>query len=173
MTRKPHRLTPALQQAIAAYIRAGGFEHVAAEAAGVPRRVFDKWLHAGQRKEGRKVYRRFVAAVRQAGAQARLGAEIAVLKAKPLDWLKCGPGKERPGNPGWSTAARAQSRGNETHPLMLPEMQRLVATLLGALSPYPEARMVAVRALDDQVPGKPGQPRTPPATTEGSPPAAD
>jgi hypothetical protein len=173
MTRKPYRLTPVLQQAITAYIRAGGFDHVAAEAAGVPRWVFDKWLDAGQRKEGRKVYRRFVAAVRQAGAQARLGAEIAVLKAKPLDWLKCGPGKERPGNPGWSTAARAQSGGRETNALRLPEMQRLVAALLDALSPYPEPRTVVARALDDQIRGRPGKPRIPPATTEGSPPKAN
>ena len=49
MARPRYRLTPALQEKIVAYIRAGGFPHVAAEAAGLPRRVFERWLERGQR----------------------------------------------------------------------------------------------------------------------------
>src|SRR6516164_9462118 len=101
MDRTPPRPTPDLEQVVAAYIRAGGFPHVAAEAAGVPRAVFEGWLRRAQAARPGAAYRRFADAVRLAQAQARLGAEIAALKDKPLDWLKAGPGKERPDAPGW------------------------------------------------------------------------
>jgi hypothetical protein len=149
MTRKPYELTPALERAITAYIRAGGFPQVAAEAAGVPRRLFVKWLRAARDKDGNVVYQDFRAAVRQAQAQARLQAEVAVLKAKPLDWLKCGPGKDRPGVPGWSVAPRAQSRGEERNPLLDPAFQRMLTVLLDALAPQPEIRAAVAKVWDE------------------------
>jgi hypothetical protein len=148
MARQSPRLTPAVQQAITAYIRAGGFPHVAAEAAGVPRAVFQRWLRRGQEAGARRAYRQFAAAVRQALAQARLGAEIAVLKNRPLDWLKCGPGREAPGSPGWTGTVKAPAAaGPRANPLLRPEMQELLAGLLQALSPFPEARAAAAATL--------------------------
>src|SRR5438105_1422557 len=96
MARKRHLLTPAVEQAILAYVRAGGFPHVAAEAAGVPRAVFERWLARGQEPGGPAKYRAFLEAVRQAQAQARLGAEVSARDDKPLDWLRSGPGRETP-----------------------------------------------------------------------------
>src|SRR5262245_14793324 len=100
MARSRHRLTEDIAVAIPSYIRAGGYPHIAAEAAGVPREVFDDWLQRGQQKKAPAVYRRFADAVRQARAQARLAAEIAAFKAKPMDWLRSGPGKETADVPG-------------------------------------------------------------------------
>src|SRR5262245_11882455 len=108
MSRLSYPLTPAIQQAVIAFARAGGFAHVPAEAAGVPREVFDDWMsRPGPR------YREFARAVRQAEAQARLRVEVAVLEARPLDWLKSGPGKPQSGYPGWTAPARAAAVADE------------------------------------------------------------
>ena len=66
MARQQPRLTPAVQQTITAYIRAGGYPHVAAEAAGVPRDVFDDWLRRGEEGRPSRPHRRFARQVRQA-----------------------------------------------------------------------------------------------------------
>src|SRR5438105_11864897 len=106
MSSSRYRLTPAIQQAIVAYTRAGGFPHVAAEAAGVPRAVFARWLRRGEGRRAKARYRAFADAVRQAAAQARLGAEVSVRNDKPLDWLRSGPGRETADVPGWTANAR-------------------------------------------------------------------
>jgi hypothetical protein len=77
-------LTPQLQQKICSGIKKGAFPHVAAQAAGVRREDFEKWLASGRRGRGsRQKYRAFVQAVEQAQAMARLQAESKVLKADP------------------------------------------------------------------------------------------
>ena len=53
MARPPTPLTPELQGRIVAFVRAGGYPHVAAEAAGVPRHVFERWLKRGGRRKAR------------------------------------------------------------------------------------------------------------------------
>ncbi len=102
-----YRLTLALQEKIAAFIRAGGFAHVAAEAAGLPHSVFAHWMERGERGDAPSNYRRFARAIREAEAQARLQAEASVRGDKPLDWLKAGPGKASANNPGWSNPGKA------------------------------------------------------------------
>src|SRR5689334_11150720 len=87
------RLTAEIQTTIVAYLRAGGFPEVAAAAAGVPVARFARWMHRGQQPRAPRRYRRFAAAVAEALAQARLGAEVATHEKRPLDWLKCGPGR--------------------------------------------------------------------------------
>ena len=84
-------LTDEITEKIVAYIRAGGFDYAAAEAAGVSDRTFRDWMARG---EGRHLYRsptpklrRFAAAVRQARAEARIGAEIRVYREQPRYWL--------------------------------------------------------------------------------------
>ena len=109
MARQRYRLTLALQEKIAAFIRAGGFAHVAAEAAGLPREVFARWLERGERAGAPANYRAFARAIREAEAQARLQAELKVRGDKPLDWLKAGPGKANADNPGWSNPGKAGS----------------------------------------------------------------
>jgi hypothetical protein len=141
MARQRYRLTPALQQEITAYIRAGGFPHVAAEAAGIPRPVFEHWLAQGQTPRGAPVYQEFARAVRQAHAQARLRAELAILSDKPLDWLKAGPGRETADSPGWTNPAKPTSSANgPENPLLDSEVQELLRICLQLLTPFPEAR---------------------------------
>lgn len=89
-------LTPECEAQIVASIRAGAFDWVAARAAGVSQTTFYRWM------EGKtKRHREFRDAVLTARAQARLSAEISVRKDKPEVWLMKGPGREKPGEPGW------------------------------------------------------------------------
>jgi hypothetical protein len=94
-------LTPETWKAIVEAIRAGAFDWVAAEAAGIGRRTFYDWLKRGESGDQRFV--RFLADVRQARAEARAGAEWAVHKRDPLAWLRLGPGREREDEPGWTS----------------------------------------------------------------------
>jgi hypothetical protein len=148
-------LTPAVQSLIVAYIRGGGFPTVAAEAAGVPRRRFEWWLRRGRRRNAPPEYRAFALAIMQATAQARLQAEVEVFKAKPLDWLKAGPGKPTDRSPGWTTAARAPVVKVEVSRLEA-ELQRIITAVQVALAPFPEAAAAVSRALAQRPGATPG-----------------
>jgi hypothetical protein len=143
------KLTPQLQETICAFIRAGGYPHVAAEAAGIPVNIFNNWLARGGKPESRGKYRNLFLGVQQAQAQARLNAEISAYQDDPIAWLKSGPGKERPNAPGWTTSIKPQvTNDNRTVNLLLaPEMQGMFAAILQILSPFPEARAALAQAL--------------------------
>jgi hypothetical protein len=142
--------TPEIEAKIVAFVRAGGYAHVAAEAAGIPREVFEEWMRKGEAKRAAKTYKHFAEEVRQAEAQARLNAEVAALKNKPVDWLKAGPGKETAANPGWSALAKPRAgAGKETSLMMDAGVQRFLAVLLRALEPYPEIRAAIVGVLTE------------------------
>jgi hypothetical protein len=146
-TKRPS-LTPEVEKTILAYVRAGGYAHVAAEAAGIPREVFEEWMRKGEAKRPIKLYRPFAEAVRQAEAQARLNAEVAALKNKPIDWLRAGPGKETAAKPGWSALAKPRGgAGKEASLFLDPGVQRFLAVLLRALEPFPEIRAAIVGVL--------------------------
>jgi hypothetical protein len=141
MARARYRLTLALQEKIAAFIRAGGFAHVAAEAAGLPREVFARWLARGERDDAPAKYRAFARAIREAEAQARLQAELNVRSKKPLDWLKAGPGKSSTDNPGWSnpkSGSTAADRADAAH--LWSEVLHLFGRCAEQLAAYPDAR---------------------------------
>jgi len=142
MARSRHRLTAEVQQTITAYIRAGGFAHVAAGAAGIPFAVFERWLRRGRRPRAESSYRGFHEAIHLAASQARIRAEAAIFKNRPLDWLRSGPGRETTGNPGWTASARPALAASprRANPLLQPEIQNLLSTLLRLLTPFPEAR---------------------------------
>jgi hypothetical protein len=154
-----HQLTPAVQQSIVAFLRAGGFPHVAAEAAGVPADVFESWLEKGERPRAAAKYRDFADAVRQAVAQARLTAEKDARQEKPLDWLRNGPGRQTDGSVGWTGPARAPADSGPPDPFLTPEVQRLFSALLDALAPFPEARAAVAAVLaklsSDSAPTRP------------------
>jgi hypothetical protein len=144
-----HRLTPELQNAIRGYILSGSYPHVAAEAAGLPREVFDLWLRRARVPRAKKRYRLFREAILQARALARLGAEAHVLAKNPLAWLKHGPGRDAPDTPDWSNAVRGQAHSStEGRLLMRREVQEVVAVLLRVLQPFPEVRAAVADALD-------------------------
>ena len=48
------------------------------------------------------IYSDFHEEVRQARAQSRVAAEAEVRRDNPLAWLRFGPGRQRPGEPGWT-----------------------------------------------------------------------
>ncbi len=141
---------------IVAYVRAGGYPHVAAEAAGVPQELFEEWLRKGEAGRPLK-YKQFVEALRQAEAQARLAAEAKALKEKPMDWLKAGPGKETAARPGWSALAKPHAGAVKETPLLLrPDVQTFLRALLTALEPHPEARAAVAAVLVRLREGGPG-----------------
>ena len=148
MAQKRPLLTEWIESTILAYVRAGGFAHVAVEAAGVPRELFEEWMRLGEKPRPVGKYRLFAHAVRQAEAQARLGAEVAALKGKPVDWLKAGPGKETDDKPGRSALAKPRAGDKPMSPLLDPGVQELLRTLLRALERYPDARMEVVDVLN-------------------------
>lgn len=139
MARARYRLTLALQEKIAAFIRAGGYAHVAAEAAGLPREVFARWRERGQRSDAPANYRAFARAIREAEAQARLQAELNVRSDKPLDWLKAGPGKASADNPGWGNAGKAAGAEAERGQVW-SDVLHLFGRCAEQLAAYPDAR---------------------------------
>jgi hypothetical protein len=98
-------LTPDLAQRIVSFIRAGAFDWVAAEANGIDRHTFWEWIRRGENEDERPqtdAYAKFAKQVREARAEARLSAEVEVKRGEPLSWLMKGPGRDRPGEPGWT-----------------------------------------------------------------------
>lgn len=140
-------LTAQLQADICGYILSGGYPEVAAQVAGVPREVFDDWMKRGRSLKAAKKYRAFRKAVLQAQAHARLAAEARTLTKDPLNWLKCGPGKDTTGSPGWSNPARVTPGKGGGPWLMNPDFQELIALLLKVLQPYPEVRTAVADEL--------------------------
>ncbi|HJT78992.1 MAG TPA: hypothetical protein VJ739_17485 [Gemmataceae bacterium] len=151
MPRPRPRLTPRVQQQICAFIRAGGFPYVAAEAAGVPVKLFERWLRRGREKDARPRYRAFAEAVVQAVAQARLAAELQVFEKRPLDWLKCGPGRETPERGGWTTAGKPRSRPAAADELSLnhPLVLELLRRFMELLTPFPDARAAVAEGMPE------------------------
>jgi hypothetical protein len=88
MHNRRHTLTPEVTEIICGYIRHGGSPDVAAEAAGIPVEIFQKWMTKGQAQKAREPYRSFASQVRQALAQCTMMAEINVRKKDPLFWLQ-------------------------------------------------------------------------------------
>ncbi len=85
---------------VISYIRAGAYDWVAAQAAGLDRHTFRNWMRRGE--QGEQPFLAFFARVGRARAEARIVREIKVAEKDPLAWLRLGPGRERPGEPGWT-----------------------------------------------------------------------
>jgi hypothetical protein len=128
---------PLLAERILAFIRVGGYPQAAAEAAGVRRQAYREWL----RDDG------FAGQVRQAAAQARLQAELAVYDKDPKFWLTHGPGRETADNPGWTGEVRADPQRQPGTPAAGPEWASVAAAVLEALAAFPQARLAVAQAL--------------------------
>jgi hypothetical protein len=153
MSRTRSALTAEIQSRVINFIKAGGFPHVAAEAAGVSQQLFLDWLAKGNRRGAKEPYRSFVRAVDEAIAQARLGVEIEVRKKDPRFWLRYGPGRESDKSPGWGTVRKptlpVKPRGLSKLPPK--EWSRLCRLIFSTLEAFPEARAAVAQAL--QSPG--------------------
>lgn len=93
-------LTPQVHTTIVSYVRSGAYDWVAAQACGIEPRTFYNWMAWGEK--GNPRYVQFFHDVRKARAEARVVAENEVRRDNPLAWLRYGPGRERPGEPGWT-----------------------------------------------------------------------
>jgi transposase-like protein len=137
---KRFRLTPELRSQIIAAVRSGGYAHIAAEAFGVPKSVFDDWMKRGGERDAREPYASFARDIRQSHAQARLRAEMSLFEAEPKLWLIHGPGRETDASPGWSVSVKPAELASATRNVLLdPELMALFRTLMEVLRPYPEA----------------------------------
>jgi hypothetical protein len=101
---------------------------VAAEAAGIGRRTYYRWMKRGE--QGEEPFADLRAQVHRARALARIGAEQRVRDEHPLSWLRLGPGRERKGQPGWTEAVEA---------LPEPEPEELEAEEPGLMEAIAEA----------------------------------
>lgn len=126
MAGRKTKLTDELQQQIVSYIRAGAYDWVAAQATGIGKTTFYRWMQAGER--GRQPYAGFFAVVREARAVARVAAEMEVKRDNPLAWLRYGPGRAKPEEPGWT----------ESHELSIVEGATITLNLSGDSSSDPQ-----------------------------------
>ncbi len=98
-------LTPEIERRILAYIEAGAFDYIAAEAAGIDDRTFRDWMARGEGRHPSRPWtpelERFAAHVREAKARARAGREIEVAEQDPKFWLGRAA-RSRPGREGWT-----------------------------------------------------------------------
>jgi len=142
-------LKPETREQILAFIRAGAFPNVAVEAAGVPRELYQQWIEAGEKRQAREPYRRFVRDVRKAIATARILQERALYEQDPKFWLAHGPGKETADNPGWTGEVRPISLETALARLgpARPEWETIVATIRRALADHPKASQAVAEAL--------------------------
>src|SRR5262245_30471305 len=127
-----HRLTPEVQELICNFVRAGGFPHVAAVAAGIPVKTFNSWMRWGGAKRPVPLYRDFREAVEQAQAIARLAAETQALRKAPLSWLRFGPGRETGKLPGWTDAVKPAKQEKRIG-MSVTHLRELIPIMLEAL----------------------------------------
>jgi hypothetical protein len=129
-------------------IKAGAFEHVAAESLGVSQETYRDWLARGRVPEAEPLYRDLDHGARQARAHARLMAEMELRTSAPKAWLLHGPGRDTGAAPGWSAATRAPAADKDgtLNVFAHPEIIGLLHSLGQALAPYGEAKK-AVEAV--------------------------
>lgn len=142
---RPSLLVPERHKAIVAAIRAGAYDWVAAQANGVDPTTLILWMRRGER-EGDGPYFEFFKDVRMARAQARLSAEIEVRKDQPFNWLRFGPGRERPGEDGWTETKEIKHSGS-FDVLYSQEWVLISVAIETALESFPEARVAVADAL--------------------------
>jgi hypothetical protein len=143
-------LTPEVERLIIGFIRSGGYPWVAAESAGIPRRIFASWLRRGARRGNRSRYRLLYQHVLEARAQARLSAEIETRKDDPRFWLTHGPGREKAKAPGWTNPAsgRLPSQKDQVGRDFTKHFLKTLDPILEVLAPFPEAREAVAREFE-------------------------
>jgi hypothetical protein len=116
------KLSPEITSKIVEAISGGAFDHVAAESSGISPSTYYSWMTKGA--SGEEKYSEFSEEVRTARAQARIKAETSVYKSDPKFWLRNGPGKGRPGEPGWTEHGPDGDSALEINPKLLHQQLR-------------------------------------------------
>jgi 3-hydroxyisobutyrate dehydrogenase-like beta-hydroxyacid dehydrogenase len=129
-------LTDAVIDTIVAYVEAGSFAYVAAEAAGVSDRTFRDWIARGEGRSPRRSterHRRFADRVRQAEAKARISAEVRTHRDNPNFWLSRAA-RSRPGREGWTEPSERMLEQAARLGLTEQDLQREVDRMLALLA---------------------------------------
>jgi hypothetical protein len=137
---RPTQLTTEVHRLIMSAIHAGAFAWVAAASAGIPPSTYGRWMARGAREwaeheqiveawheqhaEGEDeplptIFAAFWYDVKRAQALCRLAVERQVRKDNPLAWLRHGPGRDRPGEPGWTDSNKVELTGPDGGPVVV------------------------------------------------------
>jgi hypothetical protein len=106
-------------------------------------------METGEKPQAREPYRGFAREVNRAAAAARILQEHAVYEKDPKFWLGHGPGRETPGNPGWTGEVRpisletALARSGPAR----TEWEVILATIQRVLANHPTASQAVAEAL--------------------------
>lgn len=122
---RPTKLTPELHRQIVEWVRAGTFETRAARAAGIDPSTLQRWKARGKRETG--IHRDFLHDLEQASAQACVVADMRIYQSDPLAWSRLGPGRERPGEPGWTATVRHEVTGPEGSAIPIALIDRIIS----------------------------------------------
>jgi hypothetical protein len=126
-------LTKDIQATIVDCIRAGAFDHVAAETAGVAPRTFRDWMARGEGRSTDKActpqLRRFAEAVNRARAEARLAAEIRVYREDPKYWLSK-VARTKPDREGWTDPKLDLAGSHGEEPVASEDLDAELARML-------------------------------------------
>jgi hypothetical protein len=138
-----------LEDRIVYAIVAGGYAHIAAQAAGVPLRQWRRWLALGRRPTGPLACQLLYHKVQQARAVARLKIEIEARDKDPRFWLKTGPGKDPEEGPGWSTGRAAPPRQRDDVMFPFSSLKKLRALVRPYLNTNPRVETEFDQLCDD------------------------
>ncbi len=95
-------------------------------------------------------YASFAAEIRAATAQARMKAEHYAFENDPRAWLEHGPGRDRPGDPGWTSSTRPGAGSAAAENLLAnPELMDFLKRLLEGLEKFPDAHAHIVHMIAD------------------------
>lgn len=142
-----HQHTAEIEALIVGYIHQGAYPYVAAEAAGIPRKVFERWMRRGA-NTGDQPYRDFWVRVQRVAAAVRIRQECYAFKNDPKLWLRYGPGRDAPARPGWSNPLKRRPRKKKAAALDRAVRQHPIwVWVLEALTPFPDAREAVIGVL--------------------------
>lgn len=133
------KLTQELENTILAAIRQGAWIHHAFRLAGVPDRIWRKWMDTTVTRG--KLYH-FQNKIKQAQAMACFIANQEIKKNDPFKWAANGPGRDAPGEPGWAAMTNPiePTDTKSTDPMQFPEFVRFVNNVRLVMAMYPDAR---------------------------------
>ncbi len=71
---------------------------------------------------------------------------------KPLDWLKCGPGRDLPGNPGWSAPPRTVTIVDQSLEQLRAENREMMRLVREVLQGHPQVLAEVLALLEQRRP---------------------